>query len=845
MPRLLNALREHRHVFIVVILLTLATTFPTIVYVFKTDVFWHPAGTSLDVYIKMWDDWYGNQVLMGQADRYYTDLMFFPEGLSLASHPLFLPHSIVVNALQILLPFSNAFSLTYLLIIALCAFSAYAYLEWLFIDKWIALLGAVVVGFSPHVVGHPNHPDSAFIATIPAAIYCIHRGIYENRRVLVALAGLLTGITTVVILYVYVCLLFTLGFYVFALAIARWRDKRFWLNVMLLMAIIALSSYWRVYPLVANSESLASAANWHGHEEIHTDAISYFVNHNNPFLDRLFSSISSDVARNKLSSNSYLGYLPLLLISVGMLTTFTRRKMAPWVFLCALFLILRLGSYLVVNGAAFDYILLPKYYLNQLLPAVFNSFWEADHFMMGALLPFSVLVCYGLIALQKRFPLAARPGFVLALIIIVGFEYHIPVETERIFPEGDGAISNERLAFLDWLDKEDDDVRLINLPMGRRNSKIYNLYQALSGFPHAEGAISRTPESAFDYIRANLLLNNWYEKLPISCESVDRDVYLTGLAQLEEDGFSHVVYHLGFKYAEAIKDSFREAEPSYADEYVWIFNLKDFRDSCTNELSVRFGFTDAYAGTLQEHLIFDERRGTVVVFPPTMQANDHFMRYLRHFSQLNQDVITITTDEYANVAIQRLTLSDTDSIIDMGQFAALWLVNRPREFNAEQTPAFQDWFTARFHYCQRFFEDEGTTIDAYLRVDIPCSAMDESSEMEVHYDVELRLHNISYVADRALLRFFLAWTNTSTDNYAYSLQFFDDAGQKALQDDKVISRQLLEVHEIDTSSLPEGTYSIQLIVYDFETQVNQGGTFSDSGQSFSREFEIARIEARP
>ncbi|MCE2471080.1 MAG: hypothetical protein J4G18_04120 [Anaerolineae bacterium] len=48
MPRLLNALREHRHVFIVVILLTLVTTFPTIVYVFKTDVFWHPAGTSLD-----------------------------------------------------------------------------------------------------------------------------------------------------------------------------------------------------------------------------------------------------------------------------------------------------------------------------------------------------------------------------------------------------------------------------------------------------------------------------------------------------------------------------------------------------------------------------------------------------------------------------------------------------------------------------------------------------------------------------------------------------------------------------------------------------------------------------
>ena len=154
MLRISNTLREHRHFFVVVVLLTLVTTFPTIVYVFKTDVFWHPAGAHRDVYIKIWDVWYGGQFLSGQADRFHTDLLFYPEGTSLVFHPFFIPHIIVVNALNILLPLSNAFSLAYLLIIVISALSAYVYLHWLFKDKWIALLGAVVFGFSPIVVGH-------------------------------------------------------------------------------------------------------------------------------------------------------------------------------------------------------------------------------------------------------------------------------------------------------------------------------------------------------------------------------------------------------------------------------------------------------------------------------------------------------------------------------------------------------------------------------------------------------------------------------------------------------------------------------------------------------------------
>ena len=116
--------------------------------------------------------------------------------------------------------------------------------------------------------------------------------------------------------------------------------------------------------------------------------------------------------------------------------------------------------------------------------------------------------------------------------------------------------------------------------------------------------------------------------------------------------------------------------------------------------------------------------------------------------------------------------------------------------------------------------------------------------MEVHYDGGLRLHNVSYATNDDMLNFYLAWSSTRTKRYGFSLQFFAEDGEKALQYDNVISRQLLTAHEIDTSSLADGAYSIQLIVYDRETGASDGGRLRDSGQRFERELEVARLEVK-
>ena len=574
-------LREHLHFVVVVTLLTLVMTFPTIVNVFRTDLFWLPTGGSHDVYVKMWDVWYGEQFLTGQADRYYTDLVFYPEGVSLTFHPLSIPHIITVNVLEMMAPLSNAYSLGYLLIIWLSALSAYVYLRWLFKDKWLALFGSVVFGFSPHVMIHPNHPHIAFVATVPLILYCLQRGLQVNRRLFAVISGLIFGLTTVVSLYTYVCVAITVGLVICAYALSKWREARFWRFIALLVLATALSSVWRILPMIEDYQSYQASMGWYreNFDEkwaiVDADLISNVVNHGHPIFGPLGQSLFQTPADAEISGASFLGYLPMILIGFGLCRRSTRRMMLPWLALCAVFLLLRLGPTLQINGTEFEAVHPPGYYVNQIAPSLYGAFVATDMFMIGAILPLAVMSCLGVLAIREWRPSLARGGSLcVVLALLVAFEYYVPIEGNLI--------PQEQFDHIDWLKSEadSDEIRLINVPMNWKNSKRYALYQLLSGFPHAEGHISRPPMSAYDYIRANIILGSWNEHQVISCVTVAPDEYVAALEKLAADGFSHVIFHRERRHGDRIADSFNNAQPSYHDDFVSIYRMSDLRDNC-------------------------------------------------------------------------------------------------------------------------------------------------------------------------------------------------------------------------------------------------------------------------
>ena len=832
--RIIKTLKGHRHFIIAISLLLLVMTFPTILLLFKTDTFALPTGDSYDIFIHIWDVWYWEQILAGLADRAYTNIMFYPQGVSLVHHPF---SSMPINTLQIALqgfmPVSNAFNLVFLLVIYLNAIGAYVYVLWLFKDKRIALLSAAVFALSPHILGQPNQLHDATLVTLPLAVYCFHRGIVDRRGRLIVAAGLLTGLTSTITLYSFSCLLITLAAGILALALSRWRDRRYWANIALLAITIALSSLWVIYLMMADSQALDSALMWHS-KELRNDLISSFINHNNPVLGPALEYFFQTPADIKLSTTSYIGFVPGLLVCCGIFNRATRRRALPWLALATVFFILRLGSTLHVNGTVYSDILLPKHYLNTVLPSVFEAFSATHRFQIGFLLPLAVLAGYGFIALRKLRPIFDRPRVMALLLAFLALEYYVPT-VEKSFPF-------DRFAYIEWLEQEDEQaIRLIHLPMGRINSKQYMLFQSLSGYPHAEGAISRTPESAYDYIKANPVLSVWNNLQPTNCSIQQQDAYLAGIQQLIGDGYSHIVHHYDRYHWQRYIESFRYLDPAYSDDHVSIYRMSDLRDSCPEDFLARHPVARDYVDALRQPSVIDNRHGTALLFPPTPEAADQIWRYLRHFAQTDRAVVNIASDEEGRIKMRSSEFPDADSSYNLESEAAVWLVNSAAQIDAAETRAYKEWFAPRFKFCARHYEDGISTIDLYLRKGIPCSAIDDSSAFEVHYEDGLRLRNASYEIDSNLLRFFLAWEKDPAIEYGFSLQFYDDGGQKVHQYDHVIGRSLLAVHEFDASPLREGAYSVRLIVYDFETHEIHSGTVSATGQRFERELEITRL----
>ena len=578
-----KVLRNHLHFVVTIGILIMALTWPAIVHVFDTTVFWLPSDN--DIWIEFWNAWYGKLILAGEADFYFTDLSFYPDGLPLNYHVLSIPHILVFGGLQTIMPASNAYNLTYLLIIFSAALSAYIYLLYLLKDKWISLFGAVIFGLSGYIVGRSPHPGMTFIAALPLALYFFHRAILEKRWRFIGISGALIGMTAFIGPYIYVITVLTLGLYILYFARSRWKNPNFWLRITLLFVIIGSISIFRVYPMIADSGALEDALNKSHRQERGNDLLQYFINHEHPIVNHRIANqtATSAVQLAYLSwqwGHSYLGYVPLLLIGFGIFSAIHRRKMLPWLLLILPFFTLRLGSVLKINNQEFPGILLPKHYLNEMIPAIFEGFYNSDHFQIGVLLPLAMLSCYGLIALLQSVSAQRRPRIILICIALVAFEYYRPPDKERI-------VTDAETAFLDWLrlEEDQDSIRLINLPMNRQNSKLYLFYQTLSGYPQVEGLATRTPTDAYTYIKENYLLNAWHTKSSVQCMS-HQAKYLSALNDLINDGFSHVILHHSSKARQEVRgqfpisESFINAPPSYEDEFAAIYRLEDLRGSC-------------------------------------------------------------------------------------------------------------------------------------------------------------------------------------------------------------------------------------------------------------------------
>ena len=840
MPNLRASLRPHLPFLVIAPFLIVVMTYPTIVHVFDWGSVWVPA-RNYDIWIEFWDGWYGSAFLRGQADLAHTNLSFYPEGVSLAFHQFSYPHMLALGALMAVMPASNAYCLLYLLIIFACAASAYVYISWLFKDRWLGLPGAVIFGFSQHVMGHAQHPGEAAIYTLPLALYFLQRGLNEDRPKLVAIAGLLTGFTAFISLYIFVFLGMTLGLFLLIFYASRFRERRFWLLLILFVSLAGAVGALRFYPMLADSSGLADALSKNAGDETATDLLAYFVNYRHPTLTPLFYDVFGirGVAVNAWDHSgvngwnhtSYLGYIPLLLIGIGILRRLSRGRMWRWLLVMAPFLILRLGSVLRVNDQVFDHILLPKHILNQLLPPIFGAVHEADHYMIGVLLPLAVLACYGLDAALRSLNGRRRHIIILAVTLICAWEISYTLYSTPV--------TKAELKYIDWLAEEpdQDSIRLINLPMSRGKSKLYMFHQTLNGYPQVEGLARRIPRTAYQYINANSLLSDWGNHRGPMCSESRKADYLAALDQLIGDGFTHIVLHTRDPISEILEAGFAFMAPAYQDRFVIVLRTSDLHGACAASdamVDIAALYRDFYF-----EAALAPRFESLLSVHPTDQIAENALRYFSRptwgWKSLNH--ITIDANGESHIQSSDSAVGSLDDMLALNP--ALWLLRDPLQDG--MSGAFATWLDDHYHLCQRAAESDSLAVDHYLRRPIPCGLVNADEPLAAHYDAGGRLMHVEHVIDSGTLSIYLWWADIRSGEDAYSIQLFDADGEKAGQIDAMMAREPVAAHSIDISALPPGEYRAALILYDYVSRSSYGGVILATNKRFDRALEVARF----
>ena len=819
--------RRHLPFLLTVPLLIIIMTWPTIVYVFDDVAFAVPTRNT-DVWQKLWDVWHGEQFLAGRTSFYHSDAMFYPVGVSLAYENFSLPHMLSVALLRVIFSTSSAFNLTYLFIVFTVSMSAYVYLNYLFRDRWLATMGAVVFGLSQHVTAHAAHPDINLILSFPLATYFFQRAIAESRLKHLVVCGIIVGLTAFLSLYIFVCLLITLALIILYYAMERLRDLRYWRWMLVLVLVVLIFSAGRILPMLAGTEDLAAAIGKNTGEETGTDLLSYFVNYWHPVTTPLLKALFGAGSPFYEPHTSYLGYLPLALIIIGFFRADCRREMLPWFALALPFLLLRLGSILQVDGQQFSHIVLPKSLLDDLLPPLFSPFHATDHFQMGILLPWAVMACYGLRSL-----LASRPGhqrnlITLAVIAVIAFEYY---ETTAM-----RALPDEQVAFVDWLGQEaaEPAPRLINLPMGRQPSKLYGFYQSLTGFPQVEGLSGRTPPSAYDYIDGNLLLKAWRDGAPTHCFPPHQSIFLEALNQLRDDGFTHVVWHHWMGEDASIASSFFEARSAYSDDYVSVYRLEDLRHACDLPHSVSPAALEHLRSIESSPAIVPQAGSAILsILPADGQSNAALFGFHQYAS------LTLAVGEVA--AAPGADAADVDGLLAGN--SVILLVYNPQISEADAIQTYRAWLGDRFQSCWRLTETEDAIVEYFLDAAFPCELALSAAPLAVHYDNGIHLGNLLVDISDGAIDLHLLWTRLPVDSHAYSIQFIDADGVRAGGEDFVIGREPLAHHRIDTSTLTADDYQVKMILYDYESGASVSGTVSASQNRFDRALEVANMTA--
>ncbi len=565
---LINWLKRDGLVLLLYLIVTIVMTYPV---AFRLGGDW-VASRDVDTYVKLWDQWRFGQTLRFGLPLNFTRDIFFPIGIDLTFHSTAWTVVALAWLLGPIFGQIGAYNFTILIAVFTTAYGGYLLIRSMVDHRSAAWLGGAVYSFMPYHIAHTGgHPDLVHLAGIPIAVLLFIRALSTSNLRSALGAALMLGFVALTSLYIMDFALITLVplFIFLTLQQQRWRQRNFWKVTILFSVATAIALSVRLLPLFQSGNALSAAIeDKYEAATMQTDLLSFIVP--SPF-NPLFEPYVAGIADQFPMNRKWPSYLGLVAIVTGLSAlTWTKRRGLTWIWAAIgiLFGVMALGTVLRFNGTVYANITLPLASLEWLPPI--RAIGRPDYFVLGLALPLAVGAGLGfdrwLLALGDRH--RAKTLLIIGSTCFMLFEYW-----NGVYP-GFSVIPHP---FYIQIANAPGEFALIDLPMGRFNSKEYMYDQITHQRPIVEGLIARTPPEAFSYIDNNPLLERWHTGAPLDCQELDTTTIKQALDQLAADNFRYViVHHVDGRFPEQFAGYFT-SPPAYSDDAITAYAIADLQ----------------------------------------------------------------------------------------------------------------------------------------------------------------------------------------------------------------------------------------------------------------------------
>ncbi|MCP4539323.1 MAG: hypothetical protein GY832_19480 [Chloroflexi bacterium] len=454
----------------------------------------HLAGNG-DMMVHQWTFWWVKQSILSGHSPFYTDLMFYPQGASLAAHNFAWFHIIAWLPLQAIVGNIAAYNLIFIVAFALNGFAMYLLAHEMTGSKPAAFIGGLVGGFWPYALSHYEHPNLIVTCWVPLALVYLRRTLKNGQKrdaLLTAFFLFLTGLTRWHLLIMGGIII---GLYLLykCLTEKACRSRR---TVSMLVLVGLVTGILLILPAAPVAIAQLTRTN---PEDIfldeqttgQTDLLAYVLpSHYNPLWGDAVLPLYEKFKVNQVYV-PVLGYTVIALALYGAATNWPQARF--WILAAVVYVALAIGPQLRINGQLYPQIPMPYRLVGDAF--FIRVLRKPDRFNVFLGLPLGMLASLGIQAMLHRRPFSQRPFLLIGIAGTLILAEYCPIPYTTTLP----AIP----AWYGQLAQEPGQFGILDLPTHSHTyDKHYMLYQTTHAKPLVVGHVSRPPRETLAFIES-------------------------------------------------------------------------------------------------------------------------------------------------------------------------------------------------------------------------------------------------------------------------------------------------------------------------------------------------------